>query len=254
MWRNALLKFSVFNNRPHTISDVPAGNLFHSRLSAPPRPHWDWRPQSYPTTLLPKSASSNASVSSRSPPFVNIPSPPVNYSIISPLKSPMNSAQAPTVNFPPTTAHSRLHHDTFPPRQHPLSSFCCSVSQGRLEVEQLLSSFKEDLNTILTNTFGPLPPRFVPPFPPAGRVPPAPPVAPYPYPIARHFPLQCATCRKPLHFWWFTCQTCIYHAMVCTSDIALYTNLNVLPVLVCGLLLTRPRDYPSEFHGYPPHL
>jgi next-to-BRCA1 protein 1 len=223
-WQHALLKFSVFDNDiAHTTPGVSASDRFQPRISTAPvgaRPLW--RPF---TNSMPGNASTNSSMLSDSRPvsFCHIPPPPVIFSAASP------SANVNQV-FPDMSSQTATNSifDTHPPAGTPpvwenkqkqatsTASSCCDISQTKLEVERLITTFKRDLDNVLTSTFGSSPaslPSFVPPVIP-GATPLTRVKSPYLTPVL-HFQYWCVACTKPLLGSWLACQLCPYHVIVC---------------------------------------
>ena len=98
------------------------------------------------------------------------------------------------------------------------SSSCCSVSQGKADIQSLLATFKSDLNRIMDDIFSPpnSEPRNSPPIT-APAVPGA-----WPEPLA---PCTVGTTRPCVNMWcmicgklfggpWYSCDKCSWHVLV----------------------------------------
>jgi next-to-BRCA1 protein 1 len=114
------------------------------------------------------------------------------------------------------------------------TSSCCSVSQGKAEIQSLLTTFKSDLDCIMNDTFGSSTGNFAPPL-----LPNPPTVAPtvpggWPEPLpswatgAANFPdvvpieeatrpcvnMWCMVCGKLFGGPWYSCDKCSWHVLV----------------------------------------
>jgi next to BRCA1 gene 1 protein len=94
------------------------------------------------------------------------------------------------------------------------SSSCCDVSEGKLEIQRLMESFKSDLERVMASTFGLASPGSLPSLPDLKTSAPA--------PSATHIQWFCVTCLNLIHGSWFACKQCPGHVMVCRPFVVFY--------------------------------
>ncbi|KAJ7675344.1 hypothetical protein B0H17DRAFT_1081087 [Mycena rosella] len=172
-WSNATLRFTVFDETPHKL---PAGFVADNTSLA---------------TLT--GGNSPAFFASAS----HIPPPPIILSAASSSQALMDVDSTSAGRYSPGST------STFKPQhQHDPQSVtagtpgaCCAVSQGKVEMEQIVSRFKDDLDRILKSSFSspaPAPPSFMPPLPPSS------------FCLFKY----CTTCAKIFQGPWFACEKC----------------------------------------------
>ncbi|KAF7347595.1 hypothetical protein MVEN_01516400 [Mycena venus] len=180
LFSNAMLRFTVFDETPHKL---PAGFVADNTSPAP----------------LTGGIAPNPFISMSA-----IPPPPIILSS-TPGPSASMDVDSSSERYSPSTT------STLMPQQHqsePQSvtagkaSSCCGVSEGKVEIEGIVSKFKEDLDRILKSSFATPAPT---PLPPA-----APAFVPMPPPPPSSFCLfkYCTTCAKIFQGPWFACEKC----------------------------------------------
>ncbi|KAF8899092.1 hypothetical protein BD779DRAFT_1486970 [Infundibulicybe gibba] len=206
-WPNALLRFSLVDDTSPKNSD-PFGDT--SQLVLPSSETSLGDPsglcsrdvlQSSPQSAI------NAQPSHLTPPIslFHIPPPPIIFS--SPPRAfthkPMD------IDITPVAANLGSHPFTRPQQTDtPMPDDCCSVAQAKVEIQALLTHFQQDLDRILTRTFGP---EFVGtptqnhrtlghsiPSTSSLFMPPMPQV------------LMCSSCAKWFQGRWYACELCHY--------------------------------------------
>ncbi|KAJ7786588.1 hypothetical protein B0H16DRAFT_1490973 [Mycena metata] len=171
LWSNAMLRFTVFDETPHKL---PAG-------------------------FVPDNTSAATLVGGNANPFISvshIPHPPIILS---------SAGSSATMDVDASTqAYSPASTSTTPmPQQHHLdpqfgtaakTAACCAVSQGKIEMEGIVSKFKDDLDRILKSSFST----------------PNSTAAPFMAPPPSSFCLfkYCTTCAKIFQGPWFACENC----------------------------------------------
>ncbi|KAJ7170143.1 hypothetical protein C8R46DRAFT_896701 [Mycena filopes] len=169
LWSNAMLRFTVFDETPHKL---PAGFVADNTSPA----------------ALVGGSTPNPFI-----PVSHIPPPPIILSCRSTM-----DVDASTEHYsPPSTAAS-----TPVPQHHHLdpqsgtagqSANCCAVSQGKVEMEAIVSQFKDDLDRILKAS-----------FPPSTSTP-----LPFMSPPSSFCLFKyCTTCAKIFQGPWFACEKC----------------------------------------------
>ena len=84
------------------------------------------------------------------------------------------------------------------------TSSCCSIAQGKTEVQNLISDFQRNLNDVLSKTFGPQTTRGSQNVPSSSSLPPTPPNQPF-----WLLPVLCVSCHKNVAaLRQFTCRNC----------------------------------------------
>ncbi|KAJ6520093.1 hypothetical protein C8R45DRAFT_808304 [Mycena sanguinolenta] len=175
-YSNAMLRFTVFDETPHKL---PAGFV--------PADH------TLPTTPLNGGSAPNPFISAS-----HIPPPPIILSAgpsasmdVDPssdrFSSSSTSTPLPQHHSPQSTAHS-----------------CCAVSDSKIEIEGMVSKFKEDLDRILKSSFATPAPNPLPPAPTAFAPPMLPTVTPSSFCLFKY----CTTCAKIFQGPWFACENC----------------------------------------------
>ncbi|KAJ7459185.1 hypothetical protein B0H11DRAFT_1737394 [Mycena galericulata] len=178
LWSNAMLRFTVFDETPHKL---PAG-------------------------FVADDTSANTLTGAGAPnPFISmshIPPPPIILSsAASSTQTTMDVDSASTDRFSPSSTASTLQ----PQHQHApqsatagSSASCCAVSQGKVEMEEIVTKFKDDLDRILKTSFGtpvstPAPAPYMPPLQP-----------PSSFCLFKY----CTTCAKIFQGPWYACEKC----------------------------------------------
>ncbi|KAJ6503265.1 hypothetical protein C8R47DRAFT_969140 [Mycena vitilis] len=167
LWTNAMLRFTVFDETPHKL---PAGFVANNASAS---------------TLTGGSAPS---------PFISmsaIPPPPIILSSASGSSAKMDvdstaKAYSPSSMSTPTPQHQ---HD---PQS---ATACCAVSQGKVEMEGIVSKFKQDLDRILQSSFSTpvaAPSQTLTPMPTSN------------YCLYKY----CNTCARIFQGPWYACGTC----------------------------------------------
>ncbi|KAJ6483881.1 hypothetical protein DFH09DRAFT_1211561 [Mycena vulgaris] len=168
-WPNAMLRFTVFDETPHKL---PAGFVADNTS---------------PATLTGGGAPSAFFASA-----AHIPPPPIILSSASSSQAQMDVDSSSTDRFSTSTFKPQHQHDP----QSVTPAACCAVSQGKVEMEGIVSRFKDDLDRILKSSFAtaaPAPPSFhMPPLPPSS------------FCLFKY----CTTCAKIFQGPWFACETC----------------------------------------------
>jgi next-to-BRCA1 protein 1 len=158
------------------------------------------------------------------------------------------------------------------------SSSCCSVSQGKEEIRTLLTTFKSDLERIMSDKFGPSSGNLTSPHPNnspttvqtvpgvwhetlpswetgAGNIAPMPGVTPT---ARRCVNMWCMVCGTLFGGPWYSCDKCSWHVLVrCSSQILTETKLtwfNIVVPQLCGWpwssawILFRRRTHYEQAH------
>lgn len=146
LWTNALLRF--------TVSDVPNETPCLVPEASPTQPMSDiWSSRGCTASAsLPYISASDAQPSPLRyiPPPPVFPTPPRAFT-----QTPMNAESPPLISFMPT-------HCSFPresgqshltPDEQSTTS-CCSIAQGKAEIQNLISDFQRNLDVTLNRTFG----------------------------------------------------------------------------------------------------
>lgn len=212
---NPLLRFSVIDETPHKLpSVVPFFAKDGDRETYPigPSHYQDSKYMSHPPISLSHIppppiiySSGPFPTGSRVPSF-----PPMDIDQLAPM-APLNHAQG--LRFP-------QHPETPRKRDAAPVTACCDVTQGKQEVEALITKFKEDLEVTLKKAFGPgynmehslstlnpLASTSIPtPAPPTQA---APMLCLYKY---------CMPCGKIFQGAWYTCDKCSV-VMVCNHHV-----------------------------------
>ncbi|KAJ7161311.1 hypothetical protein C8R43DRAFT_881257 [Mycena crocata] len=173
LWVNAMLRFTVFDETPHKL---PAGFVADDAGAA----------------TLAGAAIPNPFIS-----MSHIPPPPIILSSASSSHATMDvDSSAPGGYSPSSTPTLKPQHQHDP--QSVTAGSCCAVSQGKVEMEEMVSKFKDDLDRILKSSFGtpaPLPPApatFMASLPPSS------------FCLFKY----CTTCAKIFQGPWFACEKC----------------------------------------------
>ncbi|KAJ7246253.1 hypothetical protein B0H12DRAFT_761399 [Mycena haematopus] len=183
IYSNAMLRFTVFDETPHKL---PAGFVPADNTPAP----------------LNGGGAPNPFIS-----VSHIPPPPIILSSAGPSAS-MDVDAA-------SDGSSSSSTSTPMPQQHqsPQSTAgsCCAVSESKIEIQGMVSKFKEDLDRILKSSFAtPAPTPTA--LPPAAFIPPMlPSVTPSSFCLFKY----CTTCAKIFQGPWFACEKC--SIVVCLS-------------------------------------
>ncbi|KAJ7492359.1 hypothetical protein FB451DRAFT_1022268 [Mycena latifolia] len=170
---NAMLRFTVFDETPHKL---PAG-------------------------FVPDNTSPATLTGGGAPAFFaspsHIPPPPIILSTTPSSQGLMDVDTSSSDRYSPRSMSTLK-----PQHQHDPQSVtagtpaaCCAVSQGKVEMEQMVEKFKSDLDRILKTSFAPAPapPSFMPPpFPPSS------------FCLFKY----CTTCAKIFQGPWFACDKC----------------------------------------------
>jgi next-to-BRCA1 protein 1 len=170
-----MLRFSIFNETPHKL---PSGFV----------------PDNTPAT-----GASNPFIS-----LSHIPPPPV---ILSSTAASTPQAPMDIDCWTPDQSQSTLPSSSSTPKpqhqQRPQSeSSCCAVSQGKLEMQEIVSKFKQDLDRILQSSLGtPEPMTPLAPLPVHKDMFPGPPSS---FCLFKY----CTTCAKIFQGPWFACEKC----------------------------------------------
>ncbi|KAF7337477.1 hypothetical protein MSAN_02220700 [Mycena sanguinolenta] len=175
-YSNAMLRFTVFDETPHKL---PAGFVLADH--------------SIPTTPLNGALPPNPFISAS-----HIPPPPIILSSAGP--SPSMDVDPASDRFSSSTTSTPLPQSHHSPQSTARS--CCAVSDSKIEIEGMVSKFKEDLDRILKSSFA---------TPASTPLPPAPTtVAPPMLPSPSSFCLfkYCTTCAKIFQGPWFACENC----------------------------------------------
>ncbi|KAG9314139.1 hypothetical protein JVU11DRAFT_4924 [Chiua virens] len=150
-WPNPLLRFTIFDETPHKAPRVPLERL--SLYSAPAIPCSGV--SSRPSPIV----SRHSCVLPFIPPLFVPPPPPPPLPPVTCMVSPPPPPPRISLPFPPPPPPMG-----FPPAPSKPSSLResgsagpapCPVAQGKTDIQVLLSTFKEDLERILSGTFGP---------------------------------------------------------------------------------------------------
>lgn len=263
----SLLKFTVFDETPHKVptsfrSDVsqlpkhlndPCSSWASSFTSATPVSgiNWDLNRFNSPASVIPPPPIifSTPPIASGSPvavpgtPTIRVPPPQSPMEIDNQVRPTMRGSQQPTPaqileDFwtKGSLASAQPFCGTQQPQQQQQqtarsisrSSSCCSVSEGKAEIQTLLTTFKSDLDRIMNDTFGrnsmsTLPsssPTIVPAVPGAWPEPsfanqnitvPAP-------AIDQRKPqcinMWCMVCGQLFGGPWYSCDKCSWHVLV----------------------------------------
>jgi len=234
-----MLKFWVFDENVHKAPGASSADSFLTRIATIPsgaRP----RPPNQSDQRAPDSdiggasfysqfgnvTSSNVSIQTSSPPMslYHIPPPPVIFSSFSPSYGttdvdpmPCSPTVTNTTIGPdrcePRSNTSPQHQDPQPRAATPKQPSCCGPSQAKLEIQTLMASFKNDLDNIITKSFGSLSSTACSSDPslnmstakasPESDAPSC--SVPHPY---------CSTCLKTLRISWLTSTQCRGWVMV----------------------------------------
>lgn len=146
-WPNALFRFSVFDETPHKIPSVLSANR--------PQVNASWSSLGSEVPLPQHSSGLNFSQSSPVPPIsmFHIPPPPIIFSATS-----SSSSQA-EIDSPSAGVSNQGNNSSGPqsqlvPQRRTAVNPCCSVAQGKAEVQSLITGFQDNLNKVLMSTFG----------------------------------------------------------------------------------------------------
>lgn len=269
VYSGSLLKFSVFDETPHKVP-----TSYRTNSSQLPRHMSDpWSPSFSTSTRAPSSgwdtAGSRASVIP--PPPIIFSTPPVAVSSGVPWSSPPGfvpqQSSIEVDNQVYNAAHGSPRHSPRPlvrdvptgfwtgsplaspqpltgaqhqpqhPRTISRSSSCCSVSQGKAEIQTLLTAFKLDLDRIMGDAFGPssgtseshvpsnsaplVAPSALPVHPSSAswvtgsgnrpNIVPTPSVTETPRPCVN---MWCMICGRLFGGPWYSCDRCSWHVLV----------------------------------------
>jgi next-to-BRCA1 protein 1 len=211
VWQNAVLKlcivdaFAALHSTSVDIGSIPIYDNTSDRYS-----------QNNPVA----SVNDDRSSSPLSPPIISPflpPSPPIFLRSSTPSPTDMGhilpTRSSSIVTDPTVGAHQQ---DDFSQRRTSFaSSSCCNVSEGKLEIQRLMESFKSDLERVMTSTFGSPSPGSLPSLPDLKTSAPA--------PSATHIQWFCVTCLNLIHGSWFACKQCPGHVMVCRPFVGFYS-------------------------------
>lgn len=271
----ALLKFSVFDDTPHKVPRLTAGNGQSSQDTRTPGfgsassgAKWDAFSKTPGLIPPPPIIFSTPPTAYVSPPSLHsLVSTPINaLPQRSPIRSPMDidvtslgmmgtqthktqyspsyynpvrNVEPSNVRMSPAQFGGAQRHQNLPQQEqrgHNMStssshvSSCCSVSQGKAEIETLLTSFRSDLDRIMNDTFAPSSSAAAAapssaPFTTTNQlgVPTVPgawpePTSQAPSPVASRDPSclnnWCMVCGKLFNGPWFSCGKCTWHVLV----------------------------------------
>ncbi|KAJ6575392.1 hypothetical protein B0H19DRAFT_1254950 [Mycena capillaripes] len=168
LWTNAMLRFTVFDETPHKL---PAGFVADNTS----------------TSTLTGGSAPNPFIS-----ISHIPPPPIILSSVSGPSAKMDVDSSAT----PASTSTLMPQQLDP--QSVIAGKCCAVSQGKVEMEEIVSKFKEDLDRILKSSF----------TTPASTPPPASFMAPTAAPSSFCLFKYCTTCAKIFQGPWFACEKC----------------------------------------------
>ncbi|EGO20236.1 hypothetical protein SERLADRAFT_442372 [Serpula lacrymans var. lacrymans S7.9] len=154
-WSNALLRFTVYAETPDKASSVTSGPVEHS-VKPVSEFYFSGTPATAVSNKTPSPNGPYHYISSALSPS-HVPPPPIIF------PSPRQSIQFPSPPLPfvdksvtiSSHASSQQNGSIYcnTKMQSP-ASHDCSASQGKAEIQALLSSFKEDLDQLLSNLFG----------------------------------------------------------------------------------------------------
>lgn len=146
-WPNALFRFSVFDETPHKIPSVLSANR--------PQFNASWSSLGSEVPLPQHSSDLNFSQSSPVPPIsmFHIPPPPIIFSATSSSSS-QTEIDSPSAGVSNQGNSSSGPQSQLAPQRRTLVNPCCSVAQGRAEVQSLITGFQDNLNKVLMSTFG----------------------------------------------------------------------------------------------------
>ncbi|KAF5385350.1 hypothetical protein D9615_001201 [Tricholomella constricta] len=201
-WPNALLKFDLVDGIVNGIGNVGLTNLSNRTVGQGP---WG--------RTFSADTSSQLQTTPRPIPSFYMPPPPVTFSSSHTLHSDVRSVPL-AYDSPPTTTTHKLQG-------------CCSVAEAKIEIQTLLQTFQQDLNCILTRTFGSTPANQSTEQMDIN----APPLSSGPtntsFATFQSLPPDCSTCRKSVAGQWYTCNHCL--ALVC-SDCNTYDRTGLCAV------------------------
>lgn len=135
-WPNPLLRFTIFDETPHK---APSGVSERFSLYSTPAVPQSEITSKFPTPVVP---------SHDILPDGFIPLLP-HATCVLPPPSKMFPPPPPPILFP-TSSKSCSTHECGTTG----TAYCCPITQGKADIQVLLSSFKEDLERILCGTFG----------------------------------------------------------------------------------------------------
>ncbi|KAH7923239.1 hypothetical protein BV22DRAFT_1036572 [Leucogyrophana mollusca] len=216
-WPNALLRFSVFDETPHKAPSIVADVFKMSGNLPPPVPSSAFHGF--------MSGSTFSGVASEVHPVVlpsHIPPPPIILS-----SPPFQRIQAPSPMDVDATKNANCGSRSNSSPQSPSyqRAYCCSIEKGKAEIESLLSTFKEDLDRVIQDTFGPNSKHDVAPPSDAGSqvIPPPQSATPSMQPHSPYQPVYispstspsnwCFVCRTNFSGFWYGCVKCSWHAV-----------------------------------------
>ncbi|KAL0951646.1 hypothetical protein HGRIS_008326 [Hohenbuehelia grisea] len=233
-WPNALLKFTVYDETPHKAPTSVASVSHQWSASGASACGTDTTVQaSSPLTALGRRSIPSLHVEASKPQglpvppppppppisLFHIPPPPIIYS--SPPRAftqdPMDVDPPPVVPKLFPNASRRAQQPAVPPKPDVLKP--CACVGGKKEVQELITTFQQDLDRVLTRVFGETQPE-----PRAPSVLPRPPIIPPPAPYVPYLPpastapkqpipccpsLWCSSCRQMFRgSSYFTCDRC----------------------------------------------
>lgn len=139
-WPNALFRFSVFDETPHKIPSVLSANRPQVNAS------WSSSGNEVPP---PQGLNQSSSV----PPIsmFHIPPPPIIFSATS---SSFSLAEIDSPGVSNRGTNSSGPQFQLAPQPRAAVNPCCSVAQGKAEVQSLITGFQDHLNKVLMSTFG----------------------------------------------------------------------------------------------------
>ncbi|KAF9469784.1 hypothetical protein BDZ94DRAFT_1286368 [Collybia nuda] len=150
-WPNALLRVSIFDETPHKSPGAP--------LESPKNPYksaWSIHGSASSTASLPLNAQASGQSYLHKPiSLFHIPPPPIIFPA-----PPRAVTHAPmevdslSTSFQSQQTPQQAHTLPEPHLVVPNQVKCCSVAQGRSDIQVLLADFQRDLDVILTRTFG----------------------------------------------------------------------------------------------------
>ncbi|GLB35809.1 hypothetical protein LshimejAT787_0300970 [Lyophyllum shimeji] len=198
-WPNALLRFSLLDEN---TSGFASKDLLSQPVGQVPWRRDDDTPSlQSPETPRPLSA-------------FYIPPAPVTFSV-PPRAFVQTQRDIDPVLVDVSNQHSQTAHPA-PPPPRPNASGCCNTAEAKVEIQNLIDTFQQDLNRILIRTFGHTastqnaqhPNTLSPPSPsavPGNR-------ASVP---SQHSPFDCSLCRRPVVGQRATCSAC--SSLVCSE-------------------------------------
>ncbi|KAJ7193347.1 hypothetical protein GGX14DRAFT_589198, partial [Mycena pura] len=183
LWANATLRFTVFDETPHKL---PAGFVADNPWGAT---------QPYI-------------------PFAHIPPPPIILSSF-PGASGKQELDVSSASYAPSSTSTLKPQHQREPQSVTAGTpaACCAVGQGKLEIQDIVSRFKDDLDRILKDS-GVGTPTPTPLLPPPVCAPFMPPPPPSSFCLFKY----CTICAKIFQGPWYACETCSIVVCVACHD------------------------------------